>query len=160
MDIRTAVRKAVPQSDKRLDGIVQRDIAGCNMRKNSCFSGSINKVSQGAARRSAMAIHTKFQRQLEGAKCLDLAHDKEVIVKKRVDYGVSGSVKRRRHIGRHGAVQLDPREAGMMISECHLTRHTVLDDTEADEPRIRLQNGAERLECHQCARPSMRPRRQ
>ena len=34
-----------------------------------------------------MAIHAKFQRQLEGAKCLDLAHDKEVIVKEGVDYG-------------------------------------------------------------------------
>ena len=44
-----------------------------------------------------------------------------------------------------------------MIGKRHLTRDTVLDDTEPNEARIGLQDGFERLEGHRCSAPPYAP---
>ena len=95
-----------------------------------------------------MTVEPMFQGQLEGAKSLYLADDKEVVVEEGINGRVARTVERHLNLIWRKVGQGDARECQMMIWESDRTNKTIFDNTQIGKAWIRLQNAVDGFEGH------------
>ncbi len=98
VDVGRPMRQSISKGDQSLYRVRDQCGTGHERRQNASLPRPVDEIAQRTASGAAVTVEAMFQRQLERAECLHLTDDEQIVVEKRVDDGVSGTIESRYHL--------------------------------------------------------------